>query len=64
VLLAATHHSAEKLGLGAKVGTIEPGKQADALLLDANPLEDLDALIRPGHIAAVIKQGELATTRA
>ena len=59
VLLAATRHSAEKVGLGDTVGTIEPGKQADAILLDGSPLEDLDVVIRPGHLVATLKRGEL-----
>jgi len=41
------------------VGTIEPGKTADALLLDANPLDDLGVLVRPGHLLNVIRQGQV-----
>lgn len=59
ILGAATRHAAEKVGRGATVGTIEPGKTADAVLLDANPLDDLDALFRPGHLVATIKDGHL-----
>jgi imidazolonepropionase-like amidohydrolase len=59
VLFAGTRHAAEKVGLGATVGTIEPGKSADALLLDANPLDGVDVLVRPGHLLATIKHGEL-----
>src|SRR6516165_448434 len=40
-LQAATAKPAEFLGKGAEVGTIETGKRADLLLLDANPLEDI-----------------------
>ncbi len=40
-LQAATKNPAEFLGKGKTQGTIEPGKAADLLLLDANPLEDI-----------------------
>jgi imidazolonepropionase-like amidohydrolase len=59
VLVAATRHAAEKVGQGATVGTIAPGKAADALLLNANPLENLDHLLRPGHLVATIKAGQV-----
>jgi imidazolonepropionase-like amidohydrolase len=59
VLVAATRHAAEKVGQGATVGTITPGKAADAILLDADPLVDLDYLLRPGHLVATIKAGHV-----
>jgi imidazolonepropionase-like amidohydrolase len=40
VIVAATSRAAEYLGL-ADVGTLAPGKRADFLVLDANPLEDI-----------------------
>ncbi len=58
-VVAATRHAAEKIGLGGRTGTIEPGKVADALLLDASPLDDVGVLVRPGHLVNVIKQGEV-----
>ena len=63
VLVAATRHAAEKVGLGATVGTIEPGKTADALLLDADPLADVDNLIQRGHHVAIVKDGNLHPDR-
>ena len=43
---AATLYAAELLGVENKLGSIETGKDADVILIDGNPLEDLDALRR------------------
>jgi imidazolonepropionase-like amidohydrolase len=58
VLAAGSRHAAEKVGLGGSAGSIEPGRDADALLLDANPLDGIDALVRPEHLDSVIRAGE------
>lgn len=46
VLLAATAVNAELLGLERDIGTLEVGKIADAVILDADPLAGLSALRR------------------
>jgi hypothetical protein len=40
-LRGATLHNARALGQADRLGTIEPGKLADLVLLDANPLESI-----------------------
>jgi Tol biopolymer transport system component/imidazolonepropionase-like amidohydrolase len=41
VLRLASQGAAEALGVGHELGTLEPEKLADIVLLDANPLEDI-----------------------
>lgn len=43
-IVAATGHAAECLGLEAEVGTIAPGKRADLILVDGDPLQDITIL--------------------
>ena len=53
VIVAATRNSAEFLRL-ADTGTLQPGKSADFIVLDANPLDDITNTRR---ISAVILRG-------
>jgi Tol biopolymer transport system component/imidazolonepropionase-like amidohydrolase len=55
-LRAVTLHGAEAIGLDADVGSLAPGKLADILVLDRNPLEDIQNTI---SIRQVMKNGEL-----
>jgi imidazolonepropionase-like amidohydrolase len=54
-LQSATRNAALFFGNGAKAGTIEPGKVADMVLLDKDPLANLSE--RP-QISAVIQNGK------
>jgi imidazolonepropionase-like amidohydrolase len=55
-IVAATRHPAEALGKSKELGTIEPGKTADLVLLDQDPLEDI---ANTKKISAVIADGRL-----
>src|SRR5271169_2008556 len=55
-LQTATKNPAEFLGKLETQGTIEPGKFADLVLLDANPLEDIH---NTEKIRAVFVRGKL-----
>ena len=55
-LASATSQAAELLGISDEVGTIEPSKTADLILVADDPADDLMALGRPetvwqsGHV--------------
>ena len=51
---AATRLAAQALGVGDRLGTIEPGKLADIIVVDGDPLETMEALRNVVH---VIKDG-------
>jgi imidazolonepropionase-like amidohydrolase len=55
-LLATTRNVAEGYGKLDELGTVEPGKHADLLVLDANPLDDPENY---GRVRAVVKDGAL-----
>ncbi|MFN4102137.1 MAG: amidohydrolase family protein, partial [Pararhodobacter sp.] len=44
ILARATFEQADFMGLGAELGSIEPGKKADFFLVPGNPVEDLKAI--------------------
>lgn len=53
----STRHAAECLGLERDVGTLEPGKAADLIVLEASPLEDVRVLRQVHQRALVMKAG-------
>lgn len=55
-LVASTSAAATACGVGDQVGTIQPGKRADIVILADSPLEDIRAVAR---VLAVYKDGEL-----
>ncbi|WP_433678283.1 amidohydrolase family protein [Nocardia sp. CA-119907] len=60
-LSAATKTNAELLGIDERLGTVEPGKTADLLVVDGNPLTDITA-IQATHY--VIQDGAIVIDRS
>ena len=57
-LQAATGWAAECVGLDRDIGTLEPGKLADLLAVDGDPLRDIGVLRDRERIKLVMKSGE------
>jgi imidazolonepropionase-like amidohydrolase len=56
-LVAATRTAAQALDLGEHVGTVEPGKLADLLIVDGDPLADPELLADRSRIWLVLQLG-------
>jgi imidazolonepropionase-like amidohydrolase len=57
VLVAATKRGAEAMRMSDRIGTIEAGKQADLLVVDGDPLEDITLLEDRRRITHIMKGG-------
>jgi imidazolonepropionase-like amidohydrolase len=62
-LQAATGWAAECLGRADELGTVEPGKRADLVAVQGDPLADISMLRDLARIALVIKDGRIAANR-
>lgn len=63
-LVAATRTTAEAYRRLDRFGTLEPGKFADLLIVDGDPLADLGVLYDETKIALVMKEGAVEHTAA
>jgi imidazolonepropionase-like amidohydrolase len=57
----ATTTSAEALGIGGTTGQLTPGLSADLLVVEGDPLSDLEAL---GRLELVVARGEAVVAPA
>ena len=63
-ITAYTKDNAYAVGLEGELGVIKPGKLADILILNADPLEDISVLQGGKHLSAVIKDGRAVDLQA
>ncbi len=61
IIVAATRNAAHACGLEGELGTLEPGMLADVLVVDGDPLADLQALT---HMRLVLRDGVVIMQRA
>jgi imidazolonepropionase-like amidohydrolase len=62
-IIASTSDAADCIGMGKEVGSLEPDKLADVLVVDGNPLTDMTMLMDTDRIALVLKGGEAFVDR-
>jgi imidazolonepropionase-like amidohydrolase len=62
-LRSATQWAARCLGLERELGTIEPGRLADLVVVNGSPLTDVTLLLDPARIELVLKGGAVCADR-
>jgi len=61
ILKMATINAAEAIGVADRIGTIEEGKLADLVLINGNPLQDIETL---RNVEMVFKEGRIVYKHA
>jgi imidazolonepropionase-like amidohydrolase len=56
-ILSATRVNAELFRMGDRIGTVETGKDADLVLVEGQPLEDIGLLVDARNIPLVVQGG-------
>ena len=62
-LLAGTRNAAAAIGAGDRLGTLEPGKLADLLVVEGEPDRDVRVLQDPARLLLVMKDGQIVVDR-
>jgi imidazolonepropionase-like amidohydrolase len=58
-LMAGTSVAAKVVGMEDQIGTVEPGKLADLVLVKGNPVENIDILNKDDAVSLVMKGGAI-----
>ena len=58
-ILAATRDNAYAVGLEGQLGEVAPGKLADLIVLNKDPIADITVLQGGTHLSWVIKDGKI-----
>ncbi len=58
-IIASTRNGAQAVGLASKLGTLERGKLADLIVVDGDPLNDINVLMNKDNILLVMKSGKI-----
>jgi imidazolonepropionase-like amidohydrolase len=59
VLLSSTKVNAELFRMSDKIGTVEPGKYADLLVVEGNPLKNLRVFQNQDNLKVIMKGGHV-----
>ena len=63
-LQCGTRIGGQVMGMGHELGQIKEGHIADLLLVDGNPLKDLDLVVHEKNLHAIMKEGDLYKNNA
>ena len=58
---AGTGVAARVLGLEKELGTVAEGKVADLVMVEGNPLDNIDILLKKESIRLVMQRGKIAS---
>lgn len=58
-IMSATSVNAALMGIGDRVGSVAPGRQADLVVVDGDPLADPSVLVQRDRIVCVIRNGQI-----
>lgn len=56
-IMSATKTNAALFQIGDRIGTIEPGKDADLIIVDGDPLADIGVLTQSANVRLVVQAG-------
>ena len=60
-IVSATSKAADLIGLADVVGTVEPGKEADLLVIDGDPSKNVGYVRDRARLLAVIQRGRVVS---